>query len=98
MPLCSRIITQPGYITFCEAMALGVGLHLVHREGFAEAPVLEAALQRHAPHRLLTRSQLLVGDWQLDQPLLPATGPALDPEGHQQAAVVLRQLALQFTA
>lgn len=97
MPLCSRIITKPGYSTFCEAMALGVGLHLVHREGFAEAPVLEAALQRHAPHRLLTRTQLLAGDWQLDQPLLPATGPALDPEGHQQAALLLRQLAVQYT-
>jgi hypothetical protein len=55
-------------------------------------------LRRHAPHRLLTRTQLLEGDWQLDQPLLPATGSALDPEGHQEAAVLLRQLALQFTA
>jgi hypothetical protein len=60
--------------------------------------VLEEALRRHAPHRLLTRTQLLEGDWQLDQPLLPATGSALDPDGHQEAAVLLRQLALQFTA
>ena len=69
MPLCSRILTKPGYSTFCEALAQGLGVHLVRRQGFAEAPVLEAALQRHGWHRLLSREQLEQGDWQLDQPL-----------------------------
>jgi hypothetical protein len=94
MPLCSRVITKPGYSTFCEAMTMGLGVHLVHRDGFAEAQVLEAALQRHAPHRLLSRAQLEQGDWQLDRPLVPASGAGLNPDGPQQAARFLSALAL----
>jgi hypothetical protein len=93
MPLCSRVITKPGYSTFCEAMALGLGIHLVHREGFAEAQVLEDALQRHSPHRLLSRAQLEKGEWQLDQPLIPASGSGLPPDGADQAARILIALA-----
>ena len=36
MPLCGRVLTKPGYSTFCEALSQGLGVHLVHREGFAE--------------------------------------------------------------
>jgi len=92
LPLCGRILTKPGYSTFCEAMAAGVGVHLVRREGFAEAPVLEAALRRHSAHRLLSREQLQQGDWQLDQPLLPATGAPLPDGGDRQAADLLQRL------
>ena len=94
MPLCSRVITKPGYSTFCEAMTMGLGVHLVHRDGFAEAQVLEVALQRHTPHRLLSRAQLEQGDWQLDRPLVPASGAGLSPDGPQQAARFLSALAL----
>jgi hypothetical protein len=89
MPLCSRILTKPGYSTFCEALAAGIGIHLVRREGFAEAPVLEQALQQHAWHRLLSRDQLERGDWQLDQPLLAPCGGPLGREGAEQAAAVI---------
>jgi hypothetical protein len=51
-------------------MAAGAGLQVVRREGFAEAPVLEQALERHSRHRLISREQLQQGDRQLDQPLL----------------------------
>lgn len=89
MPRCSRLITKPGYSSFCEAFTAGVGIHLVHREGFAEAPVLEAALQRHGWHRLLSQQQLFAGDWQLDQPLLPPRGEPLPLDGARQAARLL---------
>ena len=89
MPLCSRILTKPGYSTFCEALAAGIGIHLVRREGFAEAPVLEQALQQHGWHRLLSREQLEHGDWQLDQPLLPPRGGPLGRKGAEQAAAVI---------
>ena len=89
MRLCSRIITKPGYSTFCEAMAAGLDIHLVRREGFAEAPVLEQALQRHGLHRLLTRAQLEQGDWQLDQPLLLPLAEPLSLDGAEQAAAVI---------
>lgn len=96
MPLCSRIITKPGYSTFCEALSADVGIHLVHRDGFAEAPVLEEALQNHGSHRLLSREQLLAGDWQLDQPLHPARLGSLASNGALQAAERLQQLALSL--
>jgi len=86
MGLCARLITKPGYSSFCEALSARVGVHLVRREGFAEAPVLEAALVRHGWHRLLSQQQALRGDWQLDQPLLPPQGPALEADGSTQAA------------
>jgi hypothetical protein len=83
---CGRLITKPGYSSFCEAMRYGVGIHLVHRRGFAEAPVLERDLQRHGWHRLLSQAQLRAGDWELDQPLLaPRQGP-LPVDGARQAA------------
>jgi len=86
---CARLITKPGYSSFCEALSAGVGVHLVHREGFAEAPVLEAALMRHGWHRLLSQEQARQGDWQLDQPLHPPTGQPLASQGAAQAAEAL---------
>jgi hypothetical protein len=86
MGLCARLLTKPGYSSFCEALSAGVGVHLVHREGFAEAPVLEKALLRHGWHRLLSQEQALQGEWQLDQPLIPPTHQPLDADGSTQAA------------
>ena len=93
LPLCGRVITKPGYSTFCEALSRDVGIQLVQRHGFAEAPVLEADLQRHGWHRLLTRTQLEAGDWQLDQPLLAPTAQPLPSGGEQAAAQYLQRLA-----
>jgi hypothetical protein len=92
MPLAARLITKPGYSSFCEAFSQGVGIHLVHRDGFAEAPVLEQALQDHGRHRLLSEAQLRSGDWQLDQPLLPARLGPLRLDGAMQAAEAIVQL------
>jgi hypothetical protein len=66
-----------------------LGVHLVRREGFAEAPVLENALQAHGQYRLLSRDQLLAGDWQLDQPLQPASRGPVPGDGADQAAGLL---------
>lgn len=86
MPCCSRVLTKPGYSTFCEALSQNLGIHLVHREGFAEAAVLERDLVDHGQHRLLSEAELRSGDWQLDQPLLtPRIGP-LPGGGAEQAA------------
>jgi hypothetical protein len=93
MPLTGRLITKAGYSSFCEAFSQGVGIHLVHREGFAEAAELEEALQRHGPHRLLSEAQLRSGDWELDRPLLePREGP-LPLDGAAVAAREILRLA-----
>ncbi len=86
MPLAGRLITKPGYSSFCEAFSQGVGIHLVHRTGFAEAPVLEEDLRNHGWHRLLSQEAFRRGDWQLDQPLeAPRRGP-LPVDGASTAA------------
>ena len=93
MPLVGRLITKAGYSSFCEAFSQEVGIHLVERHGFAEAPVLEQALRDHGSHRLLRRDQLLTGDWQLDQPLLPPWLGTLPADGALVAARALVALA-----
>ncbi|MFM7315136.1 MAG: hypothetical protein ACKO0M_18580 [Cyanobium sp.] len=93
MPLVGRLITKAGYSTFCEAFSQDVGIHLVERRGFAEAPVLSEALQDHGLHRLLSRDQLGAGDWQLDQPLMKPRVGTLPGDGSHQAAQALLALA-----
>jgi hypothetical protein len=96
MPLCGRLITKAGYSSFCEALSQDVGIHLVERHGFAEAAVLQQALQDHGWHRLLSRQAFAVGDWQLDQPLLPPRLGPLPADGSTQAAAAIEAFALQL--
>jgi hypothetical protein len=93
MPRIGRLITKAGYSSFCEAFTQGVGVHLVRRDGFAEAPVLERHLQRHGWHRLLSREQLEAGAWELDQPLKPPLEGPLAPDGARRAAAAIVRLA-----
>ena len=92
-PFCSRHLGKPGFSTFCEAIVQGVGLHVVERRDFAEVEALMHGLRQHADHRVLTRSALNRGDWQLDQPLLPAAQTPLPEGGAQQAAEAIIALA-----
>jgi hypothetical protein len=98
MPVTGRLITKPGYSSFCEAFSQGVGIHLVHREGFAEAAVLEEALKRHGPHRLLSEDQCRAGDWELDQPLLEPQEDPLPLDGAAMAAREIVRLAERGSA
>jgi hypothetical protein len=92
MPLAGRLITKAGYSSFCEAFSQGVGIHLVDRQGFAEAPVLREALQDHGQHRLLDEAQWRSGDWELEEPLhTPRIGP-LPLDGAAVAAASLVRL------
>jgi hypothetical protein len=95
MPVTGRLITKPGYSSFCEAMAHDVGIHLVRRQGFAEAPVLEEALRRHGRHRVLEAEDFRAGEWQLDQPLEePIEGP-LRLDGARRGAAAIVEAAEQ---
>ena len=85
-PFCERHIGKPGFSTFCEALSLDLGLHVVERRDFAEVSALMHGLVRHGRHRQLSRAQLMGGDWQLDQPLLPAEAEPLAADGALQAA------------
>jgi hypothetical protein len=92
MPVTGRLITKPGYSSFCEAFSQEVGIHLVHRTGFAEAPVLEQDLRNHGWHRLLSQEAFRRGDWQLDQPLEPPRRGPLPVDGATTAARAIASL------
>ena len=94
MPFCDRHLGKPGFSSFCEAMTWKLGLHVVERQGFAEASVLMDGLQAHSAHAVLTRQALECGDWKLDQPLRPATGMPLPIGGAFQAAEALASFAI----
>jgi hypothetical protein len=98
MPLCSRLITKPGYSSFAEAFSQALGIHLVRRSGFAEAPVLEAALQRHGRHRLLEPIAFETGAWELDLPLRPPQQGSLPTDGSARAAEALIALGEERSA
>ena len=95
-PHCERHLGKPGFSTFCEALSLGVGLHVVQRRDFAEVAALMDGLALHGHHRLLSRDQLNHGDWQLDQPLRAPQGEALSAGGARQAADHLIALADRY--
>jgi hypothetical protein len=92
MPLIARMITKPGYSSFCEAFQQGVGLHVVRREGFAEAPVLEKGLKEEGWHRLLEEEAFRRGAWELDEPLVAPRAPRESREGSRRAADLLHRL------
>ena len=94
-PHCARHLGKPGFSTFSEALSQRVGLHVVDRRNFAEVEALIQGLKHHGQFRLLTRAQLVEGDWQLDQQLLePESGP-LGHDGAFQAALAIVDLAEQ---
>jgi hypothetical protein len=88
MPLCSRVVSKPGYSTFSEASRLGIPIVTVTREDFAESPVMLAALQDHHPHQILTPDAFFVGDWGFlrQLPTLPRTPQRFDLEGNHAIA------------
>lgn len=72
MPLCSRVISKPGFSTYAEACRLDLPILTLTREEFAEAPVLIDGMADHAYHRILSNSEFFEGSWAfLSEPLSP---------------------------
>lgn len=88
MPLCSKVVSKPGYGTFAEACRLGIPIFSLPREDFAEAAVLLEGLQNYADHRILNPEDFFTGNWDfLEQPPLPAKlGRSLPTNGNQAIA------------
>lgn len=94
MPYCRRHLGKPGFSSFCEAMAADLGLHVVERQGFAEAAALMDGLRQHAFHRILGRDDLEAGRWALDQTLEQPTHGRLSATGAIQAAEAVVSVAM----
>ena len=93
MPFCERLLGKPGFSTFSETLSNRLGLHVVERDGFAEAAALKEGLRRHGRHRFLTRSALASGDWQLNQALISPTEEELAADGAVSAAKAIVAVA-----
>ncbi|MDZ4252553.1 MAG: hypothetical protein U1A72_08260 [Sulfuritalea sp.] len=80
------VITKPGYGTFVEAAGSGIPILYLERGDWPETPHLTDWLARNARAAMLTRGQLLAGDfvevlqdlWRAPVPARPATTGADD--------------------
>jgi hypothetical protein len=78
------VITKPGYGTFVEAACGGVPILYLERDDWPETPHFAAWLALHARAQVLTRAQLLSGNfidvlqalWQAPAPALPLANGA----------------------
>ena len=68
---CSRIITKPGYSTFCESIGHSLGVHAVRRHDFIESEILIDGLKKYTKYRILDKNDLIENNWQLDKELFP---------------------------
>ncbi len=88
MPLCSRVVSKPGYSTFAEACRLDIPIISIEREGFAEAPLLIDGIRDYAHHIILEGSELNEDSWAfLEQdPNPPRSGTSLPTDGNEAIA------------
>lgn len=85
MPLCSRIISKPGYGTFAEACLLDIPIISLPRHDFAEAQYLLSGLQDYNSYYLLEKNEFTKGTWEfLFKPLHPPRkDQSLPKDGNQ---------------
>ncbi len=88
MPLCSRLVSKPGFSTFSEACRLNLPIVTIPRSDFAEGPILVNGLQDHSWHQVLTPEEFFQGKWDfLHQPLQPPrTTKAIAKDGNHHIA------------
>ena len=86
LPYCSRIITKPGFSTFCEALTCKVGIHCVERENFEETDVLKRGLKKYGLNKFISKKEYLSGNWELDKELTLPLEPLINCDGARSCA------------
>ncbi|OZH55528.1 glycosyl transferase [Hydrocoleum sp. CS-953] len=88
MPICSRVVSKPGYSTFAEALRLEIPIISLVREGFGESKFLLEGIQDYSYHQILPPTEFFDGDWEfLRQPLqAPRKSEKLDKNGTEAIA------------
>lgn len=70
MPICSLVVSKPGFGTFAEATKLDLPIISVTRDDFAEAAFLLEGITNYNQHLILTPTEFFTGNWDfLNQPL-----------------------------
>ncbi|NET34909.1 MAG: glycosyl transferase [Cyanothece sp. SIO1E1] len=88
MPFCDRVVSKPGFSTFSEACRLDTPIVTITRAGFAEAPVLLAAMQDCAYHQILSPIDFFEGTWDFlhQPPQSPRTTQRVAKDGNEVVA------------
>ncbi len=70
MPICSLVVSKPGFGTFAEATKLDLPIISVTRDDFAEAAFLLEGIKNYNQHQIITPTEFFTGNWDfLNQPL-----------------------------
>lgn len=76
MPLCSCVVSKPGFSTFAEATKLGTPIISLTREDFAESKLLQVGIANYNYHQFITPQTFFQGNWDfLSQPLKAPQSP-----------------------
>lgn len=72
MPLCTKVVSKPGYGTFAEAVRVGIPIVSMTREDFAEAAFLLQGISNYSYHQILNPAEFFQDNWDfLHQPPQP---------------------------
>ncbi|MEM7554011.1 MAG: glycosyl transferase [Cyanobacteria bacterium P01_A01_bin.84] len=88
MPLCSRVISKPGFGTFAEATKLDIPIVSVTRKDFAEADFLLKGITNYNSHQILTPEEFFQSDWEFlkRSPQSPRYKEPIDKNGNETIA------------
>ena len=88
MPLCSRVVSKPGFSTFSEACRFEVPIVTITRKDFAEGPILVKNLQDYSYHQILEPEALVTGTWQFlkEAPIPPRNPQIISKTGNLEIA------------
>ncbi len=96
MGYCDRILTKPGYCTFCEAIINSVGIHSFTRSNFIESDSLLKGLKSFSSHRILNEEFIDSGNWELDKPLKNPDISSFEINGVEVAAKEINKYINSF--
>ena len=88
MPICTRVVSKPGYGTFSEAARLGIPIVTITRDDFAESAFLLDGITDDHYHQILSPSEFFQSNWDFLhlQPQPPQKDQVIAPDGNQAIA------------
>lgn len=94
MPLCSRVVSKPGYTTYAEALKLDIPLLSLTRSGFAESEIIINGMRDYGYHQVISPAEFFTDDWDfLRQPLQP---PRLNTPVAKDGNHAIAQAAIKY--
>lgn len=88
MPLCGKVLTKPGFSTFCESLKLDIPIVTLTRQGFAESQLLIDGLKNYGYHQIISPTDFFNDNWQFlrEKPQPPLNKIPLAKNGSETIA------------